>query len=161
MITFDLMILVAVMFAAALAGMAMAGCACCGGSGPVPCCGGISLPTTLHLTISGTGGCDGTYPLTLQVSTPSFIGWYYNFSDISPTCTGPFAVQLGCFTSGNAWILTICCPAQSVGTGWQSGLQAGSTCSPLHLNFSIVITASFCCSSSGGSNETVTAVVTV
>lgn len=37
-------------------------CACC--IAFTGCCAGTSIPVTLHATITGSGGCDGSYELT-------------------------------------------------------------------------------------------------
>lgn len=117
-----------------------------------PCCPGVELPTTLHLTISGSqAACmNGTFTLNYQtadpgppsgtITSPSGPGWY---SDSFPCTGGPTNTQiagtvrwlLAC-SAGSLWSVTLICYAASSTNGWATvanGLQTTSTCSPVSI----------------------------
>jgi hypothetical protein len=95
-----------------------------------PCCPG-GLPTTLHLTIAGSGACgiDGTYPLT------------WNSNQWSGTLTNGFAIQFYCnntttppscgfslvIWSGSPGNCTLCYEVSTCGSG--SGTWESTSCS--------------------------------
>lgn len=102
------------------------------------CCPGDFLPTTIHMTISGTAsGCDGTYALVYDAS---LLGWKTTVSiGTCPTGSKP-AVFLEC--SAGIWGLFI-----------DGGLIAGDynslSCNPFDIIYDTVTELTSCCGATG------------
>lgn len=101
-----------------------ASCPCSGES--TPCCSSPGLPSTLHLTISGSGsvGVDGTYPLTWNSNQWTYSGssgltsaqLYCNVNTSPPSC----GFSLVTFVGGLAWEVSTC--------GTTSGTWSSTNC---------------------------------
>jgi hypothetical protein len=132
-------------------GVTVSGCA------QTPCCPG-GLPTTLHLTIAGSGGCgiDGTYALTWNsnqwsgtLSNGCPIQFYCNVSTNPPSCGFSLVVWTGppgdctlcyeistCGSSSGTWESTSCSPATWTSNPTNS-LAATCACSGNGATFTI------------------------
>ncbi|HTU90067.1 MAG TPA: hypothetical protein VMF69_08215 [Gemmataceae bacterium] len=111
------------------------------------------LPTTLHLTIAGSGGCgiDGTYPLTWTgsqwsgtLSNGCAIEFYCNSSTTPPSCGFGLVVY-----AGPAGDCTLCYEVSTCGSS--SGTWESTSCSPPNWtsNPTNSIAATCACSGNG------------
>jgi hypothetical protein len=114
----------------------------CQGGVSTSCCPGVSLPTTLYVTISNVSGCaclSGTYALSYNSEDET---WMISGLNVC----GKSSVEWEIFCSGNDWFL--------YGGGFGAVALTQVSCDPLQLTASgVTVDSAYC---NGSINVTVT-----